>query len=120
MATGRWRRPPVVAARCTVPRRRYPAIRYAVTTFSRRHCLSVDDGSGDVFVHQTRIHKDGFRSLAEGESLEFKGEPTLTNPLLPSNRVPASRSTEPHRVSETAGHVVVTLKTTWRLLDTHA
>mmetsp|Transcript_15317 Transcript_15317/g.40473 ORF Transcript_15317/g.40473 Transcript_15317/m.40473 type:complete len:99 (-) Transcript_15317:189-485(-) len=34
--------------------------------------LPADDGSGDVFVHQTRIHKDGFRSLAEGEPLEFK------------------------------------------------
>mmetsp|Transcript_15319 Transcript_15319/g.40478 ORF Transcript_15319/g.40478 Transcript_15319/m.40478 type:complete len:180 (-) Transcript_15319:164-703(-) len=42
-----------------------------------------DDGSGDVFVHQTRIHKDGFRSLAEGEPLEFKGEPRPPMPLSP-------------------------------------
>ena len=34
--------------------------------------IVADDGSGDVFVHQTRIHKDGFRSLAEGEALEFR------------------------------------------------
>lgn len=30
-----------------------------------------DDGSSDVFVHQTSIHADGFRSLAEGEPVEF-------------------------------------------------
>mmetsp|Transcript_15318 Transcript_15318/g.40477 ORF Transcript_15318/g.40477 Transcript_15318/m.40477 type:complete len:83 (-) Transcript_15318:164-412(-) len=45
--------------------------------------LPADDGSGDVFVHQTRIHKDGFRSLAEGEPLEFKGEPRPPMPLSP-------------------------------------
>jgi protein lin-28 len=30
------------------------------------------DGSEDVFVHQTAIHADGFRSLADGEDLEFE------------------------------------------------
>ena len=33
--------------------------------------ITCDDGSGDVFVHQTEIYCDGFRSLAEGESVEF-------------------------------------------------
>eukprot|EP01083_Nonionella_stella_P275811 936862_1 len=33
--------------------------------------ITCDDGSGDVFVHQTEIYADGFRSLQEGESLEF-------------------------------------------------
>jgi cold shock CspA family protein len=31
------------------------------------------DGDGDdVFVHQTAIHAEGFRSLGEGELVEFK------------------------------------------------
>eukprot|EP00980_Cylindrotheca_fusiformis_P021513 scaffold8353_cov138-Cylindrotheca_fusiformis.AAC.44 len=30
-----------------------------------------DDGSEDVFVHQTSVHAEGFRSLAEGEPVEF-------------------------------------------------
>jgi cold shock CspA family protein len=32
------------------------------------------DGSADVFVHQTSIHAQGFRSLAEGEDVEFDVE----------------------------------------------
>eukprot|EP00615_Pteridomonas_danica_P013522 CAMPEP_0114353588 /NCGR_PEP_ID=MMETSP0101-20121206/18767_1 /TAXON_ID=38822 ORGANISM="Pteridomonas danica, Strain PT" /NCGR_SAMPLE_ID=MMETSP0101 /ASSEMBLY_ACC=CAM_ASM_000211 /LENGTH=122 /DNA_ID=CAMNT_0001494481 /DNA_START=172 /DNA_END=540 /DNA_ORIENTATION=- len=34
--------------------------------------LVPEDGTPDVFVHQTAIFKDGFRSLAEGESVEYK------------------------------------------------
>lgn len=30
-----------------------------------------DDDSGDVFVHQTSINVEGFRSLAENEVVEF-------------------------------------------------
>jgi len=29
------------------------------------------DGSQDVFVHQTSIHAEGFRSLGEGEQVEY-------------------------------------------------
>eukprot|EP00581_Thalassiosira_minuscula_P010337 CAMPEP_0183703624 /NCGR_PEP_ID=MMETSP0737-20130205/1307_1 /TAXON_ID=385413 /ORGANISM="Thalassiosira miniscula, Strain CCMP1093" /LENGTH=122 /DNA_ID=CAMNT_0025930417 /DNA_START=105 /DNA_END=473 /DNA_ORIENTATION=+ len=33
-----------------------------------------DDESGDIFVHQTSINVEGFRSLAENERVEFKVE----------------------------------------------
>mmetsp|Transcript_38876 Transcript_38876/g.68331 ORF Transcript_38876/g.68331 Transcript_38876/m.68331 type:complete len:128 (-) Transcript_38876:340-723(-) len=33
-----------------------------------------DDESGDVFVHQTSIAVEGFRSLAENERVEFRVE----------------------------------------------
>lgn len=33
--------------------------------------ITPDDGSADVFVHQTSIQADGFRSLAEGERVEY-------------------------------------------------
>ena len=36
--------------------------------------LVPDDGSEDVFCHQTAIHAEGFRSLAEGETVEFNVE----------------------------------------------
>lgn len=36
--------------------------------------IASDDGSGDVFVHHTAIQKDGYRTLAEGEAVEFELE----------------------------------------------
>ncbi|MBF0358424.1 MAG: cold-shock protein [Magnetococcales bacterium] len=30
-----------------------------------------DDGKGDVFVHHTSIDGDGFKTLAEGQRVEF-------------------------------------------------
>mmetsp|Transcript_12329 Transcript_12329/g.17938 ORF Transcript_12329/g.17938 Transcript_12329/m.17938 type:complete len:143 (-) Transcript_12329:242-670(-) len=33
--------------------------------------ITPSDGSGDVFVHQTVINSDGFRSLAEGEEVLY-------------------------------------------------
>lgn len=36
--------------------------------------IAPDDGSTDVFVHQTNIIAEGFRSLADGEKVEFETE----------------------------------------------
>jgi CspA family cold shock protein len=33
--------------------------------------ITPDDGSKDCFVHHTAIKADGFRSLAEGDKVEF-------------------------------------------------
>lgn len=33
--------------------------------------ITPDDGSADIFVHQTSVQMEGFRSLADGESVEF-------------------------------------------------
>eukprot|EP00854_Cymbomonas_tetramitiformis_P015877 gene15877-18829_t len=34
--------------------------------------ITPSDGSADLFVHQSSIHAEGFRSLAENEEVEFK------------------------------------------------
>nr|GMD00317.1 glycine-rich protein 2 [Ipomoea batatas] len=34
--------------------------------------ITPDDGSEDLFVHQSGIRSEGFRSLAEGEAVEFE------------------------------------------------
>ena len=34
--------------------------------------IAVDGNNEDVFVHQSEIHAQGFRSLGEGEKLEFE------------------------------------------------
>lgn len=36
--------------------------------------ISPSDGSADVFVHYSAIQDDGFRSLAEGQSVSFEVE----------------------------------------------
>ncbi len=36
--------------------------------------ITPDDGSKDVFVHQTAIASGGFRSLSEGDKVEFQTE----------------------------------------------
>lgn len=34
--------------------------------------ISCDDGSGDVFVHYSGIQQKGFKSLREGDEVEFE------------------------------------------------
>ena len=34
--------------------------------------ISLDDGSSDVFVHHSAISGDGFKSLDEGQRVEFE------------------------------------------------
>jgi CspA family cold shock protein len=36
--------------------------------------ITPDDGSKDVFVHHTAISSAGFRSLSEGDKVEFETE----------------------------------------------
>ena len=33
-----------------------------------------DDGEGDVFVHHTAVQGEGFKSLAEGDKVQFEVE----------------------------------------------
>ncbi|MDP8215435.1 MAG: cold shock domain-containing protein [Candidatus Euphemobacter frigidus] len=34
--------------------------------------IEKEDGNGDVFVHHTAISTEGFRTLAEGQEVEFE------------------------------------------------
>jgi len=34
--------------------------------------ISLDDGSKDVFVHHSAIEMEGFKTLAEGQKVEFE------------------------------------------------
>ena len=36
--------------------------------------ITPEDGSSDVFVHQTSIQMEGFRSLSDGETVEYRVE----------------------------------------------
>ncbi|MCK5534109.1 cold shock domain-containing protein, partial [bacterium] len=36
--------------------------------------IEQDDGSGDVFAHYSSIGGDGFKTLAEGDAVEFDVE----------------------------------------------
>jgi CspA family cold shock protein len=36
--------------------------------------ITPDDGSSDLFVHQSAINSEGFRTLAEGAKVSFESE----------------------------------------------
>jgi len=42
--------------------------------------ITPDDGSKDVFVHHTAIASQGFRSLSEGDRVEFQTEEGAKGP----------------------------------------
>jgi CspA family cold shock protein len=42
--------------------------------------ITPDDGSKDVFVHQTAIVSEGFRSLAEGSQVSYETEASDKGP----------------------------------------
>jgi CspA family cold shock protein len=42
--------------------------------------ITPDDGSQDVFVHQTAIVAEGFRSLSEGSNVEYETESSEKGP----------------------------------------
>ena len=49
--------------------------------------IAPDDGSSDLFVHQTEIQTDGFRTLAEGAKVEYESEPGDKGPRAVNVRV---------------------------------
>jgi CspA family cold shock protein len=46
--------------------------------------ITPEDGSKDVFVHQTVIESDGFRSLSEGSKVTFESESDAKGPRATS------------------------------------
>ena len=42
--------------------------------------ITPDDGSSDIFVHQSVIQADGFRSLSEGAKVTYESEQDAKGP----------------------------------------
>lgn len=49
--------------------------------------IAPTDGSSDVFVHQSEIQGEGFRSLNEGDTVEFETAPSDKGPRATNVRV---------------------------------
>jgi len=49
--------------------------------------ISLDDGSKDVFVHHSAISGDGFKSLSEGQKVEFNVVQGAKGPAAENVRV---------------------------------
>ena len=52
--------------------------------------IAPDDGSKDLFVHHSAIAGDGFKSLAEGERVEFESRQGQKGPEATSVAVVAA------------------------------
>ena len=104
-------------ARLAIPRAARPPTRSSDAHATLAFCLSQiagfvtrDDGEGDVFVHQSDIYSQGFRSLRNQEPVEFGLEPigdgrfkaVNVRPirLRPSHAPDVSKSTESIRTRE--------------------
>ena len=48
--------------------------------------IQADEGGPDVFVHHSVIQSQGFRTLAEGQVVEFETEPSAKGPKATSVR----------------------------------
>jgi CspA family cold shock protein len=53
--------------------------------------ITPENGDKDCFVHHTAIKMDGFRTLAEGERVEFDTVPGPTGPPAETDTKPTSR-----------------------------
>lgn len=49
--------------------------------------IAPEDGTKDVFCHHTAIQADGFRSLAEGQKVEFDVEQGKKGPQAANVRI---------------------------------
>ena len=73
--------------------------------------ITPDDGSEDLFVHQTSIHASGFRSLADGEDVEFEvqvsddGRSKAVNVTGPNGAYVKGTPREPRQDSRSGGYV---------------
>ena len=63
--------------------------------------ITPEDGSRDCFVHHSAIQTDGFRSLAEGEKVEFDMVEGQKGPVRRAGRAPGGLQLAPDPHSPT-------------------